>query len=54
MPRRTSFVGPLGNQAYFFPSAEWMGAMVFAAVRTMLVCRRVSRMGLRISFLYQF
>jgi hypothetical protein len=54
MPRRTSFVESLGNKAYFFPSAAWMGAIVFAAVRTMVVRRRVSRMGLRISFLYQF
>ena len=35
------------------PWAEWMGASVFAAVRTMLVRRRVSRMGVSIAVLYQ-
>jgi len=36
---------------YFEPSSEWMGASVFAAVRTMLVCRRVCRIGVRIAAL---
>ena len=53
MARRISLEGPLGNQILLEPSAEWMGASVPAAVRTMLVRRRVSRIGLRIAVLYQ-
>jgi len=53
MARRTSLERPLGNQILFEPSSEWMGASVFAAVRTMLVCRRVCRIGVRIAALYQ-
>ncbi len=54
MARRILSLPPVGNQMLFFPPGEWMGASVPAAVRTIFVCRSVSRIGLRISTVYHF